>query len=464
MAEPDPTRRRILVIDDEASLRHMLEIILDRAGYDVVTAADGEAGLATLEADPGLSIVLCDVRMPRLDGLGFLDRLGDRKRWVHTIVMSAYGSMELALEAMKRGAYDYISKPFKPDEILLVLKKVEERERLARENRRLRAAVREQGDLEGFLGRSPVVTELVWAVRKVAAYPTTVLLTGESGTGKELLARGLHRLSGRPEEAFVAVNCGAIPENLLESELFGHERGAFTGAHRSREGLFEQAHRGTLLLDELGELPLGLQVKLLRVLEERTVRRVGGSKDIPVDVRVVAATSRDLDAEVEEGAFRKDLLYRINVVHLKVPSLRERPGDIPLLADHFVRVHAEKLGRAVTGVETAALRLLVGYRWPGNVRQLENVLERAVLLCDGDVVTAADLSVDVRSSADSVGPATLDEVLSFKDRLPALEADLIAKALARTEGNRTQAARILEISYKALLYKIRDYGLGRGAS
>ncbi len=441
----------------------MLEIILDRAGYDVVTAADGEAGLAALEADPGLSIVLCDVRMPRLDGLGFLDRLGDRKGWVHTIVMSAYGSMELALEAMKRGAYDYISKPFKPDEILLVLRKVEERERLARENRRLRAAVREQGDLEGFLGRSTEVTELVAAVRKVAGYPTTVLLTGESGTGKELLARGLHRLSGRSEEAFVAVNCGAIPENLLESELFGHERGAFTGAHRSREGLFEQAQRGTLLLDELGELPLGLQVKLLRVLEERTVRRVGGSRDVAIDVRVVAATSRDLEAEVAAGRFRKDLLYRIKVVHLKVPPLRERQGDIPQLADHFVGAHAEKLGRAVHGLDTAALRLLVAHPWPGNVRQLENVLERAVLLCDGDHVTAADLPAELRAAARGAEPDPPDEVLSFKQRLPALEAELIAKALDRTAGNRSQAARLLEISYKALLYKIRDYGLDREA-
>jgi two-component system response regulator AtoC len=457
MAEPDPTRRRILVIDDEESLRHMLEIILDRAGYDVVTAADGEAGLACLEAEPGLSIVLCDVRMPRLGGLGFLDRLGDRKRWIHTIVMSAYGSMELALEAMKRGAYDYISKPFKPDEILLVLRKVEERERLARENARLRAAVREQGDLDGFLGRSPKVRELVAAVRKVAAYPTTVLLTGESGTGKELLARALHRLSGRPEESFVAVNCGAIPDNLLESELFGHERGAFTGAHRSREGLFEQANRGTLLLDELGELPVGLQVKLLRVLEERTVKRVGGSRDIPVDVRVVAATSRDLDAEVARGTFRKDLLYRINVVHLQVPPLRDRQGDIPMLADHFARSHAEKLGRQISGISPAALRLMVAYRWPGNVRQLENVMERAVLLCEGEVVGASDLPLVIRAAASRIGAAPSEEVLSFKQRVPELEAQLIRAALARTDGNRTQAAKLLEISYKALLYKIRDY-------
>ncbi len=438
----------------------MLEIILERAGYGVVTAADGEAGLVCLENDPGLSIVICDVRMPRLDGLGFLDRLGDRKRWIHTIVMSAYGSMELALKAMKHGAYDYISKPFKPDEILLVLRKVEERERLARENARLRAAVREQGDLEGFLGSSPQVTDLVDSVRKVAGYPTTVLLTGESGTGKELLARGLHRLSDRDEEAFVAVNCGAIPENLLESELFGHEKGAFTGAHRSREGLFEQAHKGTLLLDELGELPLVLQVKLLRVLEERTVRRVGGSRDIPVDVRVVAATSRDLEAEVAQGGFRKDLLYRINVVHLKVPPLRERQGDIPLLADHFIRTHAGRMGRTVTGLDPAALRLMVAYRWPGNVRQLENVMERAVLLCEEEVVRATDLTSEIRASAAAPGADDADELLSFKKRLPELEADLIRKALARTRGNRSQAAKLLEISYKALLYKIRDYDLG----
>ena len=258
----------------------------------------------------------------------------------------------------------------------------------------------------------------------------------------------------------MAVNCGAIPENLLESELFGHEKGAFTGAHRSREGLFEQAHKGTLLLDELGELPLVLQVKLLRVLEERTVRRVGGSRDIPVDVRVVAATSRDLEAEVAQGGFRKDLLYRINVVHLKVPPLRERQGDIPLLADHFIRTHAGRMGRTVTGLDPAALRLMVAYRWPGNVRQLENVMERAVLLCEEEVVRATDLTSEIRASAAAPGADDADELLSFKKRLPELEADLIRKALARTRGNRSQAAKLLEISYKALLYKIRDYDLG----
>jgi len=458
MAERETTARRILVIDDEESLRHMLSVILRRAGYEVITAVDGEAGLVELERDPSLNIVLCDVRMPRLDGLGFLDRLGDRKRWVHTIVMSAYGSMELALDAMKRGAYDYISKPFKPDEILLVLRKVEERERLARENARLRAAVRAQGDLEGFIGQSHLVKELVSTLRKVAAYPTTVLLTGESGTGKELLARSLHRLSGRAEEAFVAVNCGAIPENLLESELFGHERGAFTGAHRSRAGLFEQAHQGTLLLDELGELPLGLQVKLLRVLEERVVRRVGGSKAIPVDVRVIAATSRDLEAEVAAGAFRKDLLYRLNVMHLDVPALRERPEDIPLLVDHFVRHHALRLGRTITGVGPSAMRLLMAHRWPGNVRQLENALERAVLLAEGEVLEAADLPHELRTLSTPADPAT-EEDLSFKRRLPELERRLIQAALRRTGGNRSQAARLLELSYKALLYKIRDYDL-----
>ncbi len=451
----NPPPRRLLVVDDEESLRHMLGVILGRAGYDVLTASDGVAALEVLANEQDVSVVLCDVRMPRLDGLGFLDRLGELGRPVHTVVMSAYGSMDLAIEAMKRGAYDYISKPFKSDEILLTLRKVEERERLTIENARLRAQVREQGGLDGFVGRSEAVLELVATVKQVAPFPSTVLLTGESGTGKELLARALHRLSPRADAPFVAVNCGAIPGALLESELFGHERGAFTGAVRSRAGLFEHAHKGTLLLDELGELPLELQPKLLRVLEEQRVRRVGASKDAAVDVRVVAATSRDLHREVAEGRFREDLFYRLDVVHLRLPSLRERPEDIPLLVQHFVQALGERLGKRIRGVEAEALSALERAPWPGNVRQLENAVERAMLLCHTDQIGLADLPAHV------VAPAAEDpdEDLSVKRRGAALERELIVKALRRSADNRTQAAKLLDISYKALLYKIRDYGL-----
>ena len=434
----------------------MLGVILGRAGYDVLTAKDGLEALEVLAAEQDLSVVLCDVRMPRLDGLGFLDRLPELGRPVHTVVMSAYGSMDLAIQAMKRGAYDYISKPFKSDEILLTLRKVEERERLTLENARLRSQIRDQGGLDGFIGRSPAVLELVATIRQVAAYPSTVLITGESGTGKELLARAVHRLSPRADQPFVAVNCGAIPGTLLESELFGHERGAFTGAVRSRAGLFEQAHKGTLLLDELGELPLELQPKLLRVLEEHAVRRVGASRDTPVDVRVVAATSRDLRREVAEGRFREDLLYRLDVVHLRLPPLRERREDIPLLIQHFVQDLAERFQKRVRGVSPEALELLEAAPWPGNVRQLENAVERAMLLCPGDIIGVGDLPPHLREASTDDDP---NEDLSIKRRSATLERELIVKALQRTGQNRTQAAKLLDISYKALVYKIRDYGI-----
>lgn len=453
----------ILVIDDEESLRHMLRLILERAGHEVLEAGDGQEGLARLKEREELAIVLCDVRMPRLDGLGFLDALADEERRVHTIVMSAYGSMELAYDAVRRGACDYVSKPFKADEILLALHKVQERERLEQdrarlfhENRRLKEEARAREGVAGFLGSSPAVRDLLDTVRKVAVYPTTVLLTGESGTGKELLARGLHSLSSCSDGPFVAVNCGAIPENLLESELFGHERGAFTGAHKSRPGLFEQADEGTLLLDELGELPLSLQVKLLRVLETQEVRRLGGNANRQVSVRVIGATSRNLREAVASRTFREDLFYRLNVVHLEVPPLRERREDIPLLVDHFTREHGARLNRPIPRIRADTLSALCTAHWPGNVRQLENAVERAVLLCDGEELTPEFLPADVLEA----GPALEDSVdLSIKRRGAQLESELIQRALSRTGGNRTKASRLLDISYKALLYKIRDYGL-----
>ena len=468
--EREESPRRILVIDDEESLRHMLGVILSRAGYEVHAAADGEEGLAMIEADPEISIVLCDVRMPRLDGLGFLKGIGERRAQVHTIVMSAYGSMDLAYDAVRLGAYDYISKPFKAEEILLVLKKVEERERLHRERERLRlenaqlkARMRDSQGEGGIVGHSRPIQDLLETVRKVAAYPTTVLITGESGTGKELLARLLHDLSPRSDGPFVAVNCGAIPPTLLESELFGHERGAFTGAIKTRGGLFETADGGTLLLDELGELPVEVQVKLLRVLEMREVRRLGGSRDRKVDVRVVAATSRNLRAETKAGRFREDLLYRLNVVHCEVPPLRERREDIPLLIEHFLDTHSARLSRPRPEVDPEAMAILLNAHWPGNVRQLENALERALVLSD-DVICASGLPAELAQDPPSDSPVLQiatgpSDDLSIKSRSAALERELIAEALRRTGGNRSQAAKLLELSYKALLYKIRDYGL-----
>jgi len=452
----------VLVVDDEEGLRHMLRLILERAGYEVETASDGEHALAQLELRPDIWVVLCDLRMPRLDGLGFLERARDRYPEALFIMMSAYGTTDTAIEAVKRGAYDFVSKPFRPDEIVITLRKLEERERLSRENLALRQEVARHN--HSLIGGDQGLREVVEVASKVASSPATLLITGESGTGKEVLAKAIHAWSPRSDQRFVAVNCGAIPGALLESELFGHERGSFTGAVKRHLGLFEQAHEGTLLLDEVGEIPLTLQVKLLRALEDRRVRRVGGTRDVPVDVRILAATSRDLPVLVEQGRFREDLFYRLNVVRVHIPPLRERPEDVPLLVDHFLERHAKRMGRRRPAISAQALAALEGCPWPGNVRQLENACERAVLLADGATIRISDLPPELLEPGVSPGsPGRAEDAdgedLSVKRRLAALERVLIQRALERTAGNRTQAAKILDISYKALVYKIRDYGL-----
>ncbi len=451
----------VLVVDDEEGLRHMMRLILERAGFEVVTAADGERGLEQLVARPDIWVVLCDLRMPKLDGLGFLDQARERYPELLVIMMSAYGTTDTAIEAVKRGAYDFVSKPFRPDEIVITLRKLEERERLSRENAALRQQVARHD--HRLVGADQGLRDVVAVAAKVAASPVTLLVTGESGTGKEVLANAVHGWSPRAERSFVAVNCGAIPEALLESELFGHERGAFTGAVKRHQGLFEQADGGTLLLDEVGEIPVSLQVKLLRALEDRRVRRVGGTRDIPIDVRIIAATSRDLPELVAQGRFREDLYYRLNVVRLHLPPLRERTQDVPLLVGHFLAKHATRMGRPRPAISAQALATMEGYAWPGNVRQLENACERAVLLSDGATILVGDLPPELlQGGAGSTLPdpaGDADEDLSIKRRLAALERELIRRALERTGGNRTRASKILDISYKALVYKIRDYGL-----
>jgi two-component system, NtrC family, response regulator AtoC len=449
--------RRILVVDDEAGLRHTLTLILRDEGYEVLTAEDGEAGLRVALAETP-ALVLCDVRMPRVDGLEFLRRYREAGGGALVIMMSAYGALESAVEAMRQGAYDYIAKPFNADEVVLTLRKAEEREQLRQEVARLRRAVGEVPGFDGVIGASAAMREVLDLAGRVAPYPSTVLLTGESGTGKEAVARAVHRASPRSERPFVAVNCGAIPEALLESELFGHERGAFTGADRAREGLVEEAEGGTLFLDEIGELPLPLQVKLLRVLQERTLRRVGGAGERPVDVRVLAATARDLVQEVRQGRFRDDLFYRINVVQIHLPPLRTRPEDIPLLAEHFLRRHATRLGLEVPPLPRTLFPVLAGYTWPGNVRELENVLERALVLSGGEI-REEHLPPHVRSGQHPFDVPDDEGDLSVKRRLPALERTLISRALARSGGNRTRAAELLDLSVRALSYKIQDYGL-----
>jgi two-component system response regulator AtoC len=355
--------------------------------------------------------------------------------------------------------YDYVSKPFKQDEVLLALRKAEERESLKRENKALREQVRKESQLLEMLGRSATMQKLFKTVEKVAEYKTTVLIGGESGTGKELIARALHKISPRSEAAFVAVNCGAIPESLLESELFGHKRGAFTDASSDKKGLFEEADGGTLFLDEVGELPLALQVKLLRALQESQIRRLGDTKDRTVDVRLIAATVRDLRLEVEESRFREDLYYRLNVLAVTVPPLRERKEDIPMLIEHFLEKNNARLGTRVRGISAGAKKLAMDYHWPGNVRELENTIERAVVLAEGDVIEVEDLPERLREPKDVATIALSTGELSIKKTTRFIEETLIRRALEKTKGNRTAAAKVLEISHRALLYKIKDYGI-----
>jgi two-component system, NtrC family, response regulator AtoC len=448
--------RRVLVVDDEENIRLVLRTLLKKHGYEVEVADSGEAALALVDSF-GPDVILTDVRMPKMGGLDLLATLKAKQNTSTVIVMSAYGNVDLALEAMKAGAYDYVSKPFKPDEIVLALRKAEEREALRRENRALREQIRQDNQFESILAKSSPMVDIFRTIAKIADFKTTVLITGESGVGKELVARAIHGRSSRRNAPFVAINCGAIPENLLESELFGHKKGAFTDANADRRGLFEEASGGTLFLDEIGELPLNLQVKLLRVLQEDSIRRLGDARDIKVDVRIVAATHRDLGAEAKAGRFRDDLFYRINVLPIAIPPLRARREDINLLIDHFVERNNARLGTQVRGISAEARKLLLEYAWPGNVRELENTIERAMVLSESDVLEAHDLPDRIRDALDPVQVQLATGELSIKKTTAAIEEILIRRALQKTKGNRTRAAEVLEISHRALLYKIKDY-------
>jgi len=461
-------KQHVLVVDDEQGVRETLSITLRRNGYEVSTAATAEEALEALqtpdttEARP-VGVVISDVRMPGMGGEALLDKIIIGHPEVTVIIMSAFGSEDEAIELIKKGAYDYISKPIlRPGEVVFTLRKAEERERLKLENQQLR---RELGQVKvgfaGFIGRSAPMQQLFDTIRKIADYKTTVLVTGESGTGKELVARALHAESTRSLASFMPVNCGAIPANLLESELFGHKRGAFTDASRDKRGLFEEADKGTLFLDEIGELRLDLQVKLLRALQEETIRRVGSNRDRKLDVRVVAATVRNLAEDVEAGAFRQDLYYRLNVFNIHIPPLRERLDDVPELADHFLARINRRMGRSCDRIHPEALKLLMTSTWPGNVRELENSIEHAAVLCEGDEITPADLpeALSQETKERSGGPAEENGDLSIKRGSRRLEQDLIRRALIKTGGNRTKSAKVLEISHRALLYKMKDYGL-----
>jgi two-component system response regulator AtoC len=448
----------ILIVDDELGLRHTLTLILGAEGHETRAASDGDSAL-TMLGQQDADLVLCDLRMPGMDGLTFLDRYRETAGRALVIMMSAYGDDEAAVDAIKRGAYDFLPKPFRADQVLLVVRKAIEREGLREQVRQLHEEVAALRAPHGIVGHSATLAQAVAVARKVARHPSTVLITGESGSGKELFARLIHEAGPRAKTPFVAVNCGAIPEQLLESELFGHARGAFTGAVESRSGLFEEADGGTLFLDEIGELPVPLQEKLLRALQEGEVRRVGDNTPRSVDVRVVAATSRDLEAEVRAGRFRADLFYRVNVVRIQLPPLRERREDIPDLVRHFLGVFNKRLGLSIRGVTPGAMRALMEYAWPGNVRELENVVERSMVLADDSQVDVAHLPASVTSPNHAPPSADDDIDLSVKRRTEALERDLIGRALKQTNGNRTRAARLLDLSHRALLYKIKEYGL-----
>lgn len=437
----------------------MLTVMLKQAGYTVDLAADGQSGLELLEQSR-FDFVLCDIKMPKMDGMTFLKEAIQSHPEKTYIMMSAYGSVENALQAMKEGAYDYISKPFKADEVLLTLKKAEERERLKSENLQLKSRIHEiekKYSFENIIARSEAMAKVFALVSKVAEHKTTVLITGESGTGKELIAKAIHSRSTRSKGPLVSINCGGIPENLLESELFGYKKGAFTGADRDKPGRFEEADGGTIFLDEIGELPLTLQVKMLRVLQEEEVSPLGGVGVRKVDARVVAATSRNMDEEVQKGNFREDLYYRINVMTLHMPALRERRGDIPLLVGYFIDVYNKKLNKNIEGLSSETMPLLMGYSWPGNVRELENVIERAILLNSGRWITPEDLPPNIVLAKIPSANPKYAETLSIKKASKMLEKDLIEKVLELTNGNRSQASKILEISRPILIAKIKEY-------
>jgi two-component system response regulator PilR (NtrC family) len=452
----------ILIVDDERSMREFLGIYLRREGYRIEAAAGGKEALAVLNART-FDVVITDLRMPDVDGLAILAEAKRLHPDTEVVVVTAFSTTETAIAAMKAGAHDYLTKPFKIDEVGLVVSRAMEKRRLARDNVTLRDEIKGRYKLERLLGKSPPMQRVFDVLRKVASTRTSVLLIGESGTGKELAARALHELSPRSDHPFVGVNCGAIPESLLESELFGHLKGAFTGASADKQGLFEAAHNGTLLLDEVAELPVSMQVKLLRVLQERKVKPVGGISEREVDVRIVAATNRDLETEVEKSTFRQDLYYRLNVIQIRLPPLRERREDLPLLVDHFIRKFSAEHGRNVVGAAPEVMSALMMYHFPGNVRELENMIERAVTLSTTDwlALDAFPNLIGLQAAAPSANAAAAitDEGLDLERHLEEYERTILIKALEKTAGNRTEAARLLRVSFRSMRYRLSKLGI-----
>ncbi|MEC7522321.1 MAG: sigma-54 dependent transcriptional regulator [Myxococcota bacterium] len=462
-------KKQILVADDELNLRRVLEAQLKRDGYDVIAVEDGQQALDALE-EHHVDVIISDLRMPKVDGMTLLKQAVADFPDVPVIIITAHGTVDTAVEALKLGAFDYITKPFEQSELRNVVGKAAKTRELTQ--REVAPEPSEPGRYR-LIGQSPPMVEVYNVIEKVADTPSTVLLTGESGTGKELIARALHENSSRKDRPFIRVNCAAIPRDLIESELFGYEKGAFTGAVTSKPGRFELAHGGTLFLDEIGEIPVNMQVKLLRAIQEQEFERVGGIKTIEVDVRLVAATNRDLAQEIKQGRFREDLYYRLNVVQVRLPPLRERTSDIPLLIEHFVKRFREKLKKDVVGATDGAMQRLLAHPWPGNIRELENVIERCILFSEGDRIDVGDLPPEVRvdapSSAASAPPPKAAEPASdqptpglkeaVREAASKVERELIVRALSQTGGNVTHTARLLKISRKSLQTKMKELGL-----
>ncbi|MGD0845645.1 MAG: sigma-54 dependent transcriptional regulator [Geobacteraceae bacterium] len=451
---------KILVVDDELSMREFLSILLEREGYATRLAENAESALQLLESED-FALVISDVNMPGLDGIRLLERIKKLTPETAVLLITAFSTAEQAVEAMKLGAYDYIAKPFKVEEIKVLVRNALEKRTLQKENIRLKQEIQERYGFSGLIGKSKKMRDVYTLIEKVSTSNTNVLVLGESGTGKELAAKAIHYNSPRKDKPFVPVNCGAIPENLMESELFGHKKGSFTGAIADRPGLFEQAEGGTLFLDEIGEVPLQLQTKLLRVLQEREFRKVGGTEDKRADVRIVAASNRELEEQVNEGSFREDLFYRINVVQIRMPSLRERPEDIPLLVEHFHKKYVQSPHEGET-ITSAALKVLLSYSFPGNVRELENIIERCMVL--GDKTISVE-SLPPRLLEYQQAPATNDvyaipgEGMNLEAYLDGIEKRFLLLALEKSGGVKKKAAEILGLTFRSFRYRLAKFGM-----
>jgi two-component system response regulator PilR (NtrC family) len=458
---------RILVVDDELSVREFFEILLTKEGYEVVTATDGNDALRLIR-EQMFDLIVTDLQMKNGDGMTLLREAKKAQTEVPVIMITAFATTDSAVEAMKAGAFDYLSKPFKIEEIKVIIQKALDTKSLKVENRTLKSELRDKYDFSNFLGESEPMKNVYDLIRKTAPTRTNVLVFGESGTGKELVARAIHFNSPRKDKPFMTVNCGAIPETLIESELFGHEKGSFTGASSMKAGLFEAAHKGTIFLDEIGELPLAMQVKLLRVIQERCFHRVGGTDSIDVDVRIIAATNRNLEEEVKKGNFREDLFYRLNVIQIQLPPLRLRKKDIPLLSEHFLRKFAKETGKEVRKISPKAMELLMAYDYYGNVRELENIIERSVALEPGQEIQPEALPGNVIHPEQNREKFSLKEAdlhfdqggVALDNLVDAFEKDLLLKALDKSHGSRSRAAKLLGISSRSMRYRLKKHSIG----